>query len=95
MATSTKKHLWIDYNTNPHNDPENASPELLHPPNYSLLLTDHEHQMFFAEELHLKDILRNNTGMVSNPAKVYDIQTIVTTVSEETFSGSITLRMNA
>lgn len=93
MATEKKKHPWTDYNPNPHNDPENASPELLNPANHSLLLIDHESQMFFGVESHSRIILRNNIGMVSNLSKVYDIPTIVTTVSEETFSGPIAPEM--
>ncbi|MGB5817884.1 MAG: hydrolase [Saonia sp.] len=80
---------WSQYNPNPNNDPANASKELLHPENHVLLLIDHESQMAFAVESQPIEELRNNTGLISNLAIIYDIPTVVTTVAERSFSGPV------
>lgn len=77
---------WNQYNPNPNNDPANASKELLNPTNHTLMLIDHESQMAFAVESQPIEELRNNTGLISNLAIVYDIPTVVTTVAERSFS---------
>ncbi len=80
---------WSQYNPNPNNDPANASKELLNPTNHTLLLIDHESQMAFAVESQPIEELRNNTGLISNLAIVYEIPTVVTTVAEKSFSGPV------
>ncbi len=80
---------WSQYNPNPNNDPANASKELLHPTNHTLLLIDHESQMAFAVESQPIEELRNNTGLISNLAVLYEIPTVVTTVAEKSFSGPV------
>ena len=80
---------WNQYNPNPNNDPANASKELLNPTNHTLMLIDHESQMAFAVESQPIEELRNNTGLISNLAIVYDIPTVVTTVAERSFSGPV------
>lgn len=80
---------WKQYNPNPNNDPANASKELLDPENHVLLLIDHESQMAFAVESHPIEELRNNTGMLSASAKLYEVPTVITTVAERSFSGPV------
>ncbi|MEM1134602.1 MAG: hydrolase [Bacteroidota bacterium] len=80
---------WKQYNPNPNNDPANASKELLNPENHVLLMIDHESQMAFAVESQPIEELRNNTGLISGTAKIYDIATVITTVAEKSFSGPV------
>ncbi|WP_299670286.1 hydrolase [uncultured Polaribacter sp.] len=80
---------WDMYNPNPNNDPANASKELLNPTNHTLLLIDHESQMAFAVESQPIEELRNNTGLISNLAIIYNVPTVVTTVAERSFSGPV------
>ena len=80
---------WKQYNPNPDNDPANASKELLNPTNHSLLLIDHQSQMAFAVESQPIEELRNNLGLVSEAAKLYEVPTIVTTIAEKSFSGPV------
>ncbi len=80
---------WKQYNPNPNNDPANASKELVHPTNHTLLLIDHESQMAFAVESQPIEELRNNTGLISELATIYEIPTVVTTVAEKSFSGPV------
>lgn len=80
---------WKQYNPNPNNDPANASKELLNPTNHTLLLIDHQSQMAFAVESQPIEELRNNLGLLSASAKLYDVPTVVTTVAEKSFSGPV------
>ena len=80
---------WEQYNPNPENDPANASEELINPTNHVLLLIDHESQMAFAVESNPIDEIRNNTGLVCELSKLYEIPTVITTVAERSFSGPV------
>ncbi len=80
---------WKQYNPNPNNDPANASQELLNPENHVLLMIDHESQMAFAVESQPIEELRNNSGLISGTAKIYNIATVITTVAEKSFSGPV------
>ncbi|MEM9337119.1 MAG: hydrolase [Bacteroidota bacterium] len=80
---------WKQYNPNPNNDPANASKELLNPTNHALLLIDHQSQMAFAVESQPIEELRNNLGLLSASAKLYEVPTVVTTVAEKSFSGPV------
>ena len=80
---------WEQYNPNPNNDPANASKELLNPTNHALLLIDHQSQMAFAVESQPIEELRNNLGLLSASAKLYEVPTVVTTVAEKSFSGPV------
>lgn len=80
---------WKQYNPNPNNDPANASKELLNPTNHVLLMIDHESQMAFAVESQPIEELRNNAGLISGTAKIYEIATVITTVAEKSFSGPV------
>jgi len=80
---------WKQYNPNPKNDPANASKELLDPANHALLLIDHQSQMAFAVESQPIEELRNNLGLLSASASLYEVPTVVTTVAEKSFSGPV------
>lgn len=65
------------------------SQDLLTPENHSLALIDLEGQMAFAtNSISIAD-LRANTAVVAGASKIFKIPTIVTTVTEETFSGPV------
>lgn len=80
---------WKQYNPNPNNDPANASKELINPTNHVLLMIDHQSQMAFAVESQPIEELRNNTGLISATANLYEVPTVVTTVAEKSFSGPV------
>lgn len=89
LVSSITFAQWDMYNPNPNNDPANASKELLNPTNHSLLLIDHQSQMAFAVESQPIEELRNNLGLLSASASLYEVPTIVTTVAEKSFSGPV------
>ncbi len=90
LLTTVSLHAqWKQYNPNPNNDPANASEQLLNPANHSLLLIDHQSQMAFAVESQPIEELRNNLGLVSEAATLYEVPTIVTTIAEKSFSGPV------
>lgn len=68
---------------------QKPSPELLTPDNHVLVLVDHEGQMAFAVENLSIGELRNNTAIVAGGSKIFKIPTVVTTVSEKSFSGPV------
>ena len=74
---------------NPNNDPSYAASQLLNPDDHTLILIDHEGQMAFAVQNIDIQTLRNNTGLVAGTAKLFDVNTIVTTVAEKSFSGPL------
>jgi|GEM_PF-485409 len=80
---------WKQYNPNPNNDPANASEKLLNPTNHALLLIDHQSQMAFAVESQPIEELRNNLGLLSASASLYEVPTVITTVAEKSFSGPV------
>ena len=77
------------HHPNPNKDLEKASKELLNPTNHILLMIDHESQMVFAVESQPIEELRNNTGLLSVSATLYNVPTIITTLAEKSFSGAI------
>ena len=83
------KAQWKQYNPNPNNNPANASNELINPENHVLLMIDHQSQMAFAVESQPIEELRNNTGLISATADLFEIPTVITTVAEKSFSGPI------
>lgn len=89
MMVSLSFAQWKQYNPNPNNDPANASKELLNPTNHTLLLIDHQSQMAFAVESQPIEELRNNLGLLSASATLYEVPTVVTTVAEKSFSGPV------
>ena len=89
IAFSSAFAQWKQYNPNPNNDPANASKELLNPTNHALLLIDHQSQMAFAVESQPIEELRNNLGLLTASATLYEVPTVVTTVAEKSFSGPV------
>ncbi|MEL6560211.1 MAG: hydrolase [Bacteroidota bacterium] len=74
---------------NPNNDPSLAAKQLLDPDDHVLILIDHEGQMAFAVQNIDIQTLRNNSGLVAATSKLFEVNTIVTTVAEKSFSGPI------
>ncbi len=74
---------------NPHNDPSLAAAQLLNPDDHTLILIDHESQMAFAVGSQPIENLRNNTVGLAKAAKLFEVDTIVTTVAEKSFSGPL------
>lgn len=62
---------------------------LLDPKNHVLIMIDHQSQMAFATKSIDPVSLRNNAALVAKAAKSFDVDTILTTVAEKTFSGPI------
>lgn len=89
LSLTAQDKPWKQYNPNPNNDPANGAKELLNPTNHVLLMIDHESQMAFAVESQPIEELRNNTGLISGTAKIYDVATVITTVAEKSFSGPV------
>lgn len=70
-------------------DPSLAGSKLLDWDDHTLILIDHEGQMAFAVQSIDIQTLRNNAGLVAATADLFNVNTIVTTVAEKTFSGPI------
>lgn len=60
---------------------------LLTPENSTLLLIDYQPQMIFGVHSHDRQTIRNNVEALAKSAKAFDVPTILTTVSAESFSG--------
>lgn len=74
---------------NPNNDPSLAAAQLLTADDHTLILIDHESQMAFAVGSQPIETLRNNAVGLAKSAKLFEVDTIVTTVAEKSFSGPI------
>ncbi len=61
--------------------------DLLTPENSVLLMIDHQPQMAFGVQSIQHQELLNNTVAITKAAKVFDIPTIFTTITPDTFSG--------
>ena len=68
---------------------QKPSPELLNPSNHVLTLIDHEGQMVFPVKSIDVIELRNNVALIAGASKIFNVPTIVTTVSEKSFSGPV------
>lgn len=79
----------IGYAQNSNNDPSLAGDQLLDPDDHVLILIDHEGQMAFAVQNIDIQTLRNNTGLLAGTSKLFNVNTLVTTVAEKSFSGPI------
>ena len=64
-----------------------AAGALLAPDNCALMLIDYESQMFFGVQSTDRQLLINNTVGLAKAARVFGVPTLVTTVTEKTFSG--------
>lgn len=60
---------------------------LISPTDHTLILIDFQSQMAFATRSIAPELLRNNAGLVSRAAKSFNVDTILTTVAEKSFSG--------
>ena len=60
---------------------------LLNPADHALILIDHQSQMAFATKSIDMVTLRNNAGLVAHAAAEFKVPTILTTVTEKSFSG--------
>lgn len=63
--------------------------QLLTPQNHTLLLVDHEGQMAFAVGSHPLELVLNATAGLAKAAALFAVPTVVTTVSERSFSGPL------
>lgn len=62
---------------------------LISPTDHVLVLIDHQSQMAFATKSIDAAVLRTNVSLISNAAQVFGVDTILTTVAAESFSGPI------
>ena len=74
---------------NANNDPSLAGKQLLNADDHTLILIDYEGQMAFAVGSQPIENLRNNTVGLAKSAKLFQVDTIVTTVAERSFSGPL------
>jgi nicotinamidase-related amidase len=63
--------------------------QLLTPDNHALILVDHESQMALAVASHPIEMVINATTGLAKAAKLFKVPTVVTTVSEHSFSGPL------
>jgi nicotinamidase-related amidase len=63
--------------------------QLLTPDNHTLMLVDHEGQMALAVGSHPLELVLNATAGLAKTAALFAVPTIVTTVSERSFSGPL------
>jgi len=68
---------------------QKPSVELLNPTNHVLTLIDHEGQMVFpVKSIDIVE-LRNNVALIAGASKIFNVPTVVTTVSAEHFAGPV------
>ena len=65
------------------------SPNLLSPDNHTLVMIDFEGQMGFATKNIPLSELRTNTAIVAGASRIFNVPTLVTTVTEQSFSGPV------
>jgi len=65
------------------------SVNLLSPDNHALVLIDFEGQMAFATHNIPLSELRTNVAIVAGASKIFNVETVVTTVAEESFAGPV------
>jgi len=68
---------------------QKPSQALLNPSNHVLALIDYEGQMVFPVKSIDVIELRNNVAIIAGASKEFNVPTVVTTVSEKTFSGPV------
>ncbi|OAI48543.1 hydrolase [Gammaproteobacteria bacterium SCGC AG-212-F23] len=66
-----------------------SSLELLNPNNCTIILIDHQPQMFFGVESANRETIINNVVALAKAAKIFKVPTILTTVAAKTFSGPL------
>ena len=65
------------------------SSKLLTPKNHALVLIDFEGEMAFATKSIAISELRINVAIIAGASKIFNVSTIVTTVTEKSFSGPV------
>lgn len=74
---------------------DKSSLELLTPNNCTVILIDHQPQMFFGvESAHRATIINNVVGL-AKAAKIFNVPTILTTVAAKSFSGPLISELQA
>lgn len=68
---------------------QKPSADLLTPENHVLVMIDHESQMAFPVKNIAIEELRNNTALIAGGSKIFKVPTVITTVSEKSFSGPV------
>ena len=71
------------------------APSLLTPNDHALVMIDHQPQMAFATKSIDAITLRNNAALLAKSARLFSVATVLTTVSEKTFSGPIFAEVKA
>ena len=72
-----------------------SSLELLTPDNCTVILIDHQPQMFFGVESANRETIKNNVIGLAKAAKIFKVPTILTTVAANTFSGPLIPQLQA
>lgn len=72
-----------------------TSLELLTPNNCTVILIDHQPQMFFGVESASRATIINNVVGLAKSAKIFNVPTILTTVAAKTFSGPLIPELQA
>ena len=68
---------------------------LLTPENCTLILVDHQPQMFFGIESTSRQTIINNVVGLAKAANIFKVPTILTTVAAKTFSGPLIPQLQA
>jgi nicotinamidase-related amidase len=58
----------------------------------ALLLIDFQPQMFIGVESHDRNAIKNNLQIIAKSAKLFNVPTVLSTVTAETFSGPFVRR---
>lgn len=69
--------------------------ELLTPDNCTVILIDHQPQMFFGVESASRQTIINNVVGLAKAAKIFKVPTILTTVAAKSFSGPLIPELQA
>src|SRR6185312_5391207 len=69
--------------------------ELLTPDNCTVILIDHQPQMFFGIESANRQTIKNNVIGLAKAAKIFNVPTVLTTVAANTFSGPLIPELQA
>lgn len=69
--------------------------ELLNPTNCTVILIDHQPQMFFGIGAVDRQMLKNNVVGLAKTAKIFKVPTILTTIAAKSFSGPLIPELQA
>ena len=58
----------------------------------ALVLIDFQPQMFMGVESHDRNAIKNNLQIIAKSAKLFNVPTVLSTVTPETFSGPVCCR---